>query len=118
MTTIAIAAPSTTTAATILADLTAGVAKVYRVRENGTFRKVHFLAEDTEGREHAEWVAMQREDGRSMKDISTELNMSIASVRRMLNDLALTNELEEMEAEELAELILGAEEAAEATTEA
>lgn len=110
MTTIAFAAPATTTAATILADLTAGVAKVYRVRENGTFRKVHFLAEGTEAREHAEWVAMQREEGRSMKDIATELNLSIASVRRMLNDLALTTELEDSEEEDLAELLLGSEE--------
>lgn len=120
MTTIAIAAPATTTAATILTDLAAGAAKVYRVRENGTFRRVHFLAEGTVGREHAEWVAAQREEeGRSMKDIAAEINMSIASVRRMLNDLAMTEELEESEEEELEALLLGAEDAAtaEATAE-
>lgn len=123
MTAIAIAAPATTTAASVIADLTAGVAKVYRVRENGTFRRVHFLADGTEAREHAEWVAAQREEeGRSMKDIAAELNLSVASVRRMLNDLALTEEIEESEAEELEALLMGAEEAAEAeataTTEA
>lgn len=99
-----------TTAATLIADLTSGVAKIYKERENGTFRKVHFLADGTKDREHAEWVVAQREEGVSMKAIAAEINMSVSAVRRMINDLALTEELEEMEAEDLAELLLGSEE--------
>lgn len=120
MTAIAVAATTDTTAATLIADLTSGAAKIFKQRDNGTFRRVHFLADGTEAREHAEWVAAQREDGRSMKDIAAEINLSVSAVRRMLNDLALTEELEDMDGEDLAELILGSEEDTtdEPTTEA
>lgn len=118
MTAIAIHATTDTTAATLIADLTSGVARLYKERDNGTFRRVHFLADNTEAREHAEWVALQREEGRSMKAIATEINLSVSAVRRMLNDLALTEELEGMEAEDLADLLLGSEEDQEPATEA
>lgn len=118
MTAIAIQATTDTTAATLIADLTSGVAKLYKERDNGTFRRVHFLATDTKDREHAEWVALQREEGRSMKAIATELHVSVSAVRRMLNDLALTEELEDMAAEDLAALLLGSEEDTEPATEA
>lgn len=118
MTAIAIQATTDTTAATLIADLTSGAAKLYKERDNGTFRRVHFLADGTEAREHAEWVAAQREDGRSMKDIAAEINLSVSAVRRMLNDLALTEELEDMGAEDMADLLLGSEEDQEPATEA
>lgn len=114
---LVIAATTATTATTLVADLTSGAAKIFKVRDNGTTRRVHFLADGTEGREHAEWVAAQREEGRSMKAIATEINVSVSAVRRMLNDLALTEELEDMDAEDLADLLLGSEEdTTEATT--
>lgn len=115
MTAIAVSATTDTTAATLIADLTSGAAKIYKERDNGTFRRVHFLADGTEAREHAEWVAAQREEGRSMKAIATEINLSVSAVRRMLNDLALTEELEGMEAEDLAELLLGSEDTTDTT---
>ena len=107
---IAVAATIDTTATNLIEHLTNGVAKIYKERENGTYRRVHFLADGTKDREHAEWVALQREEGVSMKAIAAELHVSVSAVRRMLNDLALTEDLEEMEAEDLAELLLGSEE--------
>lgn len=107
---IAVVATTDTTAATLISDLTNGVAKLYKERENGTYRRVHFLADGTKEREHAEWIVWQREEGRSMKAIATELHISVSAVRRMINDLALTEELEEMDNEDLAELLLGSEE--------
>lgn len=107
---ILVTATTDTTAANLIADLTSGAARIFKERENGTTRRVHFLADGTEAREHAEWVAAQREEGRSMAAIAGELHISVSAVRRMLNDLALTEELEDMDAEDLAELLLGSEE--------
>lgn len=103
----------------VLASLNKGTATVHSERDNGTFRRRHFLAEGTKDREIAEWVSAQRtgqepegdEAGwlpRTMKDIANEMHVSVSAVRRILNDLALTEEIEEMEEEELSELLQGA----------
>lgn len=107
MRTLVFTTTDTTTADTLLAEMAAGKVELHTQRDNGTFRKVHFLAEGTEAREHAEWVAAEREAGRTMKAIATEIHASVPSVRRMLNDLALTEEFEKMDAEELDELLRG-----------
>lgn len=123
MTAFVLTVPSTDlTPASALAALADGTATVHTERENGTFRRRHYLAEGTKARETAEWIALQRTgqeaDGdvpavqpRSMKWIASELHMSVSAVRRTLNDLAITRELEEMEAEELADLLTGFAEA-------
>lgn len=109
---IVLAAPSKiVTADSLLADLATGAAVIHKERGNGTFRRVHFLADGTKEREHAEWVLLQRAEGRSMKVISTELHISVSAVRRMINDLLLTEEIEEMEQEDLEALLEGASEA-------
>lgn len=109
----------TTTASTLIADLGKGEAELHAERSNGTFRRVHFLAEGTEARELAEYVAALREgneednrEPRTMKQIAAELHVSVPTVRRMINDLLLTQEMEEMDQAELEELLTGGEEAA------
>jgi hypothetical protein len=109
----------TSTATTDLAaSLAAGTAQVHSVREDGTTRRRHFLT--GKELEHALWVRLQREgqeadeaEGvpavtpRSMGSIARELHISVSAVRRVLIDLAITEEIEELEAEELADLIIG-----------
>ena len=117
MTALLITATAATTADTFLADAAAGTVQFHKERGNGTTRRVHFLAEGTEARELADFILVLREDGASMKAVAAELHMSVAAVRRSLNDLLMTQELEAMDAEELADLLTGAEELAdEATT--
>lgn len=104
-----------TTPAEILADLAAGTAYLHKEREDGTFRRVHYLADGTKAREEAEWIAAQREGTedtapRSMRSIAEELNLSVSAVRRIISDLVLTEELEAMEADELEAMLVGGEE--------
>ena len=116
MTALLITAASTTTTATFIADAAAGTVLLHKERANGTTRRLHFLVEGTEARELADFIQARREDGAGMKAISTELHMSVAAVRRSLNDLLLTQELEDMDNEELADLLAGAAELAEEPT--
>lgn len=111
MNTVIVTTAPTTTPATFLADAAAGTVQFHAERGNGTFRKVHFLAEGTDERATAEWVAEQREANVTMRAIAAELHRSVPSVRRLINDLALTEEFEAMDSEELADLIKGAAEA-------
>lgn len=104
----------------LLEALTAGTAQVHSVREDGTLRRRHFLT--AKARQEAEWVRVQRTgqeadeaEGieavtpRSMDSIATELHMSVAAVRRILIDLAITEELEDMEEGDLESLLEGAQ---------
>lgn len=118
MTAIIITAPTTTTVDTFVADAEAGKIQFHKERDNGTTRRVHFLTGTAY--EEALWVQDQRDAGRTMRDISAELHEAVASVRRRLSDLALTEAVREADAEELAEMLHGAEEATEGepTTEA
>lgn len=101
---------ATTTPATFLADLASGTAQLHKERANGTTRRVHFLTQGTEARELAEYVEAQRDNGLTMAAIGAELHLSVAAVRRSLNDLILTREFEEMDAEEIEALLVGAAE--------
>lgn len=111
MNTLVITTAPTTTASTFLADAAAGKVQFHTERSNGTFRRVHFLADGTKEREIAEWVAEQREQGVTMRKIAAELHASVPAVRRMINDLLMTEEFEQMDAEELEALVQGAAEA-------
>lgn len=100
---------------TIIDQLATGTAHLHKERENGTYRRVHFLADGTKEREEAEWVASQREGTedtmpRSMRSIAQELHISVSAVRRIISDLALTEELENMEQDELEAMLTGGEE--------
>lgn len=103
------------------AALATGTAQVHSEREDGTLRRRHFLA--GADLEHALWVRLQREgqdedkaEGivavapRSMARIAKELHVSIAAVRRILIDLAITEELENAEQDELEAMLAGASE--------
>jgi len=114
---LAITITPETTTATLLASLADGTAQLHTERSNGTFRRVHFLAPDTEARNTAEWVLAMREGNeeedrapRTMASIAKEINASIPTVRRMINDLLLTHELEDMDAADLDELLHGGQE--------
>jgi hypothetical protein len=118
MTALLITAAATTTPATFLSDAAAGSVLFHKERGNGTTRRVHFLVEGTEARELANFILFCRENGQSMKLVASELHMSVAAVRRSLNDLLMTLELEAMDAEELADLLTGADELVEEPAEA
>lgn len=106
----------------LLDALAKGEAKVHNEREDGTLRRRHFLTGDALA--EAEWVRLQRtgqeadeSEGiqavtpRSMASIAKEMHVSIAHIRRMLTDLAITEELLESDADELATMFQGATEA-------
>lgn len=85
-----------------------GKVQFHRERGNGTTRRVHFLQDGSKPREWAEWVRAQREDGRTMRQIANETHFSIPTLRRWLNDLALTEAVEEADEDELSEMLTGA----------
>lgn len=85
----------TTTVDTVAAEAAEGKVKFHRERANGTTRRVQFLAEGTTDREVAEWVVAERAEGKTMKAIAAEMHVSVPTVRRMINALLLTWEVEE-----------------------
>lgn len=90
----------TTTSTAVNADNLAteaaqGNVKFHTLRANGTTRRVQFLAEGTPEREVAEWVMAQRGEGVTMKAIASEMHVSVPTVRRMINALLLTWEVED-----------------------
>jgi len=98
-------------------SLASGNVQLYTVRGNGTTRHIPFFAEGTEDREVAEQVAEWREDGRTMKAIATELHLSVPSVRRMLNSLYLSEDVESYDEEDIAAILADAAEVAEGNEE-
>lgn len=116
---LVITAPANTT--DIRTALEQGTAQVHSERDNGTLRRRHFLTGTA--LEEALWVRAQREgqeadevegipaiEARSMRSIATELHVSIAAVRRILIDLAITEELEDADQDELEAMLAGAQE--------
>lgn len=72
----------------------AGRVALFRQRGTGTLRRLPYLADGSEAREVAEWFAAAREDGASVATIAGEAGVSRATVRRALAALALTEEVE------------------------
>jgi hypothetical protein len=112
MTAIVLTAPNTTATTELVKALIEGKATVHSERADGSLRRRHFLADGTTERAEAEWVRLQRTGQeadkdveaitpRSMASIAKELHVSIAAVRRTLIDLAITEEIEDAEVEEL-----------------
>lgn len=104
----------------ILAALAKGEAVVHSEREDGTLRRRHFLADGSADRAVAEWVRLQRtgqeadaKDGvlavapRSMLSIAKEMHASIAHVRRVLNDLEITESIEDADSDEPEAMLVG-----------
>lgn len=118
---IVITAPATES--DIIGALSVGTAQVHSEREDGTLRRRHFLT--GKELEEALWVRLQREgqdadeaegivavSPRSMASIAKELHVSIAAVRRILIDLAITEELEASDQDELEAMLVGSVEEA------
>lgn len=110
--------------ADLIAQFEQGTAQVHSERTDGTFRRRHFLVDGSDARSAAEWIRVQH-DGqeadeaegipavakRTMRSIANELHLSVAAVRRCLVDLAITEEIEQADEEELAEFLGQVEEA-------
>jgi hypothetical protein len=72
-----------------------GLLRAYRVRANGTMRHLDLLPLDSTKRETAEWINDAVDmDGRSVESVARELHISTPTVRRFLESLALTEEVE------------------------
>lgn len=80
------------TTSPLAAACEAGTVRLYRLRANGTRRAVPYLTGDA--REVAEYYAEQREAGQSVAAIATEAGTSRPTLRRALAALALTEEIE------------------------
>jgi len=113
MAVIAITVTSNSTPKSFRRDAAEQKIKFHTERGDGTYRRVHYLAENTLERQTGEWVVNQRTVGRTMRQIANEMHVSIPTVRRILNDMMLTQEIEEASEEDLAEWLKGAEEAQE-----
>ena len=112
---IVVTADEQVTGKDLVAALTDGTAQLHKERANGSTRRIHFLT--GVAREHAEWYANERSEGRTMKELATETLTSVAAIRRMLTDLRLTEELEDADADQLDALLQGAYELDAANTE-
>lgn len=72
-----------------------GLLNAYRVRANGTMRHLELCPLGSTMRDAAEWVSDAVDvDGRSVQSVGRELNVSAATVRRYLESLELTEEIE------------------------
>lgn len=100
MTSIVTTVHPSTTVDTLFTQAAEGLVKFHSERANGTTRRIQFLAEGTQARDTAEWVVGQRSEGRTMKAIASEMHVSVPTVRRMINALTLTWDVEE-DAEEM-----------------
>lgn len=66
----------------------------YRVRGNGTTRLIKLLPVSCTEREVAEWIYDLVEDGTTVQAISRQIHSSTATVRRYLEALEITEEVE------------------------
>lgn len=88
------AAPAKVVTADLAADLASGTVRLFRVRKNGTTRRIPFLKPGTPARKKAEQVMAMRDGGKTMRQIAEELHESLATVRRELTHLALAQDVE------------------------
>ncbi len=90
------AAKKTETAApkTLRDAAAAGAVRLFRQRKNGTLRSLPYLAPGTDQRTQAEAVAARRDKGETVGTIAEDLNLSVATVRRMITNLLLAQAIE------------------------
>lgn len=81
-------------AKTLVEALTTGQAVLLKVRMNGSKRSLPYLALGTEGRKQAEAVAARHEKGETIPALAEGLNVSPATARRFLTNLALAVDVE------------------------
>lgn len=111
MNTTIITVAADTTVENFVAQAEQGKVRFYTQRGNGTLRHIAFPT--GEAREVGEWVLAQREEGVSMRAIAKEMHSAVPTVRRIINATLLAQEVEEYDAEEIADIL--AEAAEEAT---
>ena len=80
--------------AALLAD-GADQVRLYRQRANGTLRALPYLAPGTPTRETAEYLADLVEDGASVAQAAADTELSKATVRRAIENLALAEDIED-----------------------
>jgi hypothetical protein len=79
-----------------------GLLVAYRVRGNGTMRHLELYPLGSTTREAAEWISDAIEvDGRSVASVARELHVSTPTIRRYIEGLELTEEIEAGEWDEL-----------------
>jgi DNA invertase Pin-like site-specific DNA recombinase len=83
--------PAEVNTKTFPAAVAEGTVKFYRVRENGTTRNVPVLK--GEDLELAQAIKAAREEGVSVRDIAKANHISVATVRRYLQELELTEKV-------------------------
>lgn len=72
-----------------------GLLRAYSQRENGTLRHLELAPVGSTRRDVAEWVYEQTADGEhKVRTVARELHVSVATVRRYLLSLELTEEIE------------------------
>ena len=86
--------PETTAPKTLKDAAAAGAVRLFRQRKNGTLRSLPYLAPGTDPRKEAEAVAARREEGETVGTIAADLNLSVATVRRMITNLLLARAIE------------------------
>jgi DNA-binding NarL/FixJ family response regulator len=84
-----------TVPATLKDAVAADAVRLFRQRKNGTLRSLPYLMPDSETRKEAEAVAKRREAGETVGAIAEDLNLSVATVRRMITNLLLAQQIEE-----------------------
>lgn len=72
----------------------AGTVRLFRKRKNGTLRSLTYLAPGSAARKEAETVAARRAKGETISSITEDLNVSVATVRRMITNLLLAEQIE------------------------
>jgi hypothetical protein len=78
-----------------------GMLRAYTLRESGIMRHLELAPLGSTRRDTAEWISEEMNDGRSVKAIARELHTSVATVRRLLLSLELTEQVEADEWEDL-----------------
>lgn len=81
-------------AKTLIEALTTKQTVLLKVRANGTKRSLPYLTVGSEGRKAAEAVAARVAKGETVPAIAEDLNVSLATARRFLTNLALAHDVE------------------------
>lgn len=82
-------------AKTLLEALSTGQAVLVKVRANGTKRSLPYLAPKSDVRQTAVTVETRRQAGETIEAIAEDMNISIATVRRYISNLALAHAVED-----------------------
>lgn len=107
--TIFVLAPSPTSASKMVnalfavpsAMLPVGDLRAWTLRENGTLRHLELAPVGSDRRDTAEWISEQLGEGLTVKAMARELHVSVATVRRYLLALELTEQIEAGEWDDL-----------------